>query len=256
VTHDEYLQRVRYWLVDLPWSTKRDLLSELRGHLDELPAGTDLDARLGPPQQYAADMRAAAGLERRRGVIAFLRARRPRNVILVALTLVVIGLGIGAVVWINSYQPVAFGNGYQFPAGAKGVSGISGESVAFHNGRPFVLGMEVMNTGRFTVRVLGVPYESYLPWTARLVMGRLNYTGVYVGPYTRFHPFDLRPRQRRYLLFKGVFACHSGMAVGGALTLSDFPVRFSFLWRTTTAEIPLPEDLAFNFPKGCPSPSR
>lgn len=111
--------------------------------------------------------------------------------------------------------------------------------------------MEIMNTGRFTVRVLAVPYEAYLPWTARLKMASLSYTGHYVGPYARFHPFDLKPGERRYLIFKGVFACHGGFSRGGALTLSDFPVRFSFLWRKTTTAIPLPEDLGIVFPKGC-----
>lgn len=128
---DEYVRDVGWWLRDLPWSTRRDLLAELRTHLDELPADTDFRADLGPPEAYASDLRAAAGLERRRGPIAFLRARRRRNLILVVLAVTVIGLAIGAVAWIDSYQPLAFGNGYAFPAGAKGAPGIEGESVVF-----------------------------------------------------------------------------------------------------------------------------
>jgi hypothetical protein len=34
------------------------------------------------------------------------------------------------------------------------------------------------------------------------------------------------------------------------LPLTDFPVRFSILWRTATARIPLPEQLAIVFRKG------
>lgn len=256
MTTDDYLVLVGYELRDLPWKTRRDLLAEIRGHLSELPDQTNLLEQLGKPEQYAADMRAAADLERRGGVIAFLRARRLRNLILVTAMLTVTGLAIAAYSWINSYQPIAFGNGWQFPRGAKGVPGIEGESVVFHKGRPFELGMEIRNTGRFKVRVLGVPYESFQPWTARLVMARINLTGVYVGPYTPFHPFDLKPGQRRYLAFKGVFACHTGVAENGAETLTGFPVRFSFLWRTTTTMIPLPEELGITFPKGCPPPSR
>ncbi|MGH3054828.1 MAG: HAAS signaling domain-containing protein, partial [Gaiellaceae bacterium] len=75
MTPDEYLRNVGFWLNDLPWGMRRDLLSELRAHLDELPAGTDLRAELGPPEKYAGDLRSAAGLERRRGPIAFLGAR-------------------------------------------------------------------------------------------------------------------------------------------------------------------------------------
>ena len=91
---DEYLRNVSYSLNDLPWGMRRDLVAELRAHLDELPPGTDLETRLGRPEEYAADLRSAAGLERRRGPIAFLRARRLRNLILVVLSLTLIGLGL------------------------------------------------------------------------------------------------------------------------------------------------------------------
>ena len=57
MTRDEYLRDVGYWLRDLPWSTRRDLMSELRGHLDELPADMDFRAQLGPPETYAHDLR-------------------------------------------------------------------------------------------------------------------------------------------------------------------------------------------------------
>jgi uncharacterized membrane protein len=102
VTHDDYLRRVARGLSDLPWSTRRGLLADLRDHLAELPPETNLPARLGTPEQYTADLRAAAGLERRRGLRAYLRARRPRNVIVVTLAVVVlsltVGLAIGALV--------------------------------------------------------------------------------------------------------------------------------------------------------------
>jgi hypothetical protein len=119
LTAEDYLRRVGFALRDLPWSNRRDLISELRGHLKELPAGTDLEARLGPPEQYALEMRSAAGLERRRGLIAFLRARRPRNLILTVATLTLIGFAIGAVKWIDSYQPLAFCDGGGTPDGRR-----------------------------------------------------------------------------------------------------------------------------------------
>lgn len=252
MTPEEYVRRVYFWLSDLPWSTKKELLSGLRVHLAELPPGTDLEA-LGTPEQYAADLRAAEGLEHRRGPIAFLRARRPRNLIVTVLALTAIGLALGAVAWIDSYQPLAFGNGYRYPDGAKGVQGIDGSSVVFRKGKPFVFGIQIVNNGRYTVRILGVPYAPIHPWTAQLLMTRPNYSGSET-PYERFRPFHLRPRQIAFLTFKGVYACHTGWGAGSSATYSDFPVRYRFLWRTATATIPLPEDLAFVFRKGCPPP--
>ena len=42
MTADDYLRSVSFELRDLPWGQRRDLLTEIRTHLDELPAGTDL----------------------------------------------------------------------------------------------------------------------------------------------------------------------------------------------------------------------
>jgi hypothetical protein len=252
VTADEYLRHVRHSLIDLPWSTKRDLLSELRGHLGELPAGTDLVAQLGKPHEYAADLRSAAGLERRRGLIAFLRARRPRNLIVTVVTLTAIGLAIGAVEWIDSYQPIAFAGGTQYSSDAKPSLGSAGVTVVFHKGRPFKYGITIENSGRFTVRVLGVPRSVTDFFKGRLLMsvdqsGRLN-----EFPLERFHPFDMKPGSFRWLVLKGVYACTTGTGTGTGITWGAIPVRFSFLWRTATASIPLDAPLTFSFHKGCP----
>jgi hypothetical protein len=253
MTAEDYLWRVGSELRDLPWSTRHDLVAELRGHLDELPPDTDLVACLGEPERYAADLRSAARLERHRGVLAFLRARRPRNLILAALALTVIGLAIGAVVWINSYQPMTVGNFYRLPAGSVEPPALDTASVVFHQGRPFTLGVNLLNNGRFTVHVLGVPYLAPNPWTARLLMSTPGkYTGGAGRPLTPFRPLDLKPGDSVFLQLKGVYACHGGMAPGGAITYSEFPVRYRFLWRVTTTDIALPENLAFVFPKGCP----
>lgn len=72
-------------------------------------------------------------------------------------------------------------------------------------------------------------------------------------PLTRFHPFDLPPGQIRLFILQGVwrYRCRPGMNRGTTiLSLTDFPVRFSILWRTATARIPLPEPLAIVFRKG------
>lgn len=253
MTAAEYLRSVGFWLRDLPWRMRRDLLSELRGHLDELPDGTDLKERLGPPEQYAADLRSAAGLERRRGVIASLRARRPRNLILIALAFTVTGLAIGAVVWIDSYQPLASAGGTQFPLDATTAVGQAGESVVFRKGRPFQYGITIQNTGRFTVRVLGVPRSVTDFYSGRLLMSKDQTGHLDELPLEPFHPFDMKPGSFRWLVLKGVFACTTGMGAGaGGITLIAVPVRFSFLWRTSTTFIPLGEPLELTFPRGCP----
>lgn len=59
-----YLDGVGAALADLPEEERADLLDELAAHLDELAAeGTDaLEPRLGSPEEYAAELRASAGL--------------------------------------------------------------------------------------------------------------------------------------------------------------------------------------------------
>jgi hypothetical protein len=251
VTADEYVRRVNYWLTDLPWGTKTELLSELRGHLSELPEGTDL-ASLGTPEQYAADMRTAAGLERRRGVIAFLRARRPRNLILTFVIVTLIGLTIGAVGWIDSYQPLVMGNAAQDPLDSKPSPGKAGVTVVFRKGRPFLYGVTIRNGGRFSVRILGVPRDVTDFFKARLFVNEPN-PADNERPLERFRPFDLHPGETRWLVLKGVYACTTGMGGDAAVGNDAIPVRFSFLWRTETTFVPVLDPLTITFTKeGCP----
>jgi hypothetical protein len=257
MTRNEYLRSVGFWLRDLPWSTRRDLMAGLRSHLDELPADTDL-GELGTPQEYAADLRSAAGLERNRGAIAFLRARRPRNLILTVLALTVIGVAIGAVVWIDAYQPIVYGNATQDPLDSKPSSGRAGVTVVFREGRPFLYGVTIRNSGRFPVRILGVPRDVTDFFHAHLLVNEPN-PAENERPLERFRPFDLHPGETRWLVLKGVFACTTGMGGGpggpgyGAVTREDIPVRFSFLWRTDTAFVPARDPLTITFSKeGCP----
>lgn len=258
MTRDEYLRRIDFWLRDLPWGTRWNLRAEIRGHLDELPADTDLEARLGTPEEYVADLRSAAGLERRRGLIAFLRARRPRNLILFVLALTVAGLAIEAVAWIDSYQPIVYGNATQYPPDSKPSPGQPGVTVVFRRGRPFLYGVTIRNSDRFPVRVLGVPTGVLDFFKARLLVNKPNPTENEL-PLERFRPFDLQPGETRWLVLKGVYACTTGMGGSrrlgyGAVTKEAIAVRFSFLWRTTTTLIPLDDPLTITFRTGCPPP--
>jgi hypothetical protein len=253
VTQDEYLRSVGFWLRDLPWGMRRNLLAELRAHLDELPEGTDLRAQLGPPENYASDLRSAAGLERRRGLIAFVRARRPRTLGLTALVLTVIGLAVGAIGWVDSYQPIETGNTAYGPLRSAESPAGDGSYVVFHQGKRFRYGMTIWNKGRFTVRVLGVPLLVRLPVSFRLLMSApttFDYGGM-PEPYTRFRPFDLKPGQQRGLIFTGVYAepCRARGTPGGSVVWYSIPLRFSFLWRTETVNVPLPENVSFVFRK-------
>lgn len=248
---DDYLRRVAFALRDLPWKMRRDLISELRAHLSELPEGTDLRERLGAPEQYAAEMRSAAGLERRRGAIAFLRARRPRNLILTVVALIVVGLTIGAVKWVDSYQPLIWSGGLIVPAGATVIPPGDGELAVFHDGRPFEFGISIANNGRFAVRILGVPEASILPFSAQLLMSKSSRSFRHPSqtpiPLVRFKPFDLQADEQRVLVLRGVYRtnptlCGSGLRWGG-IKLVPFPIRYSFLWTAATVEVHYPQKL-------------
>jgi len=61
---DAYLDALRECFADLPTAERTELLDDVAGHLAEVAAedGRPLADRLGPPEQYAAELRAAAGL--------------------------------------------------------------------------------------------------------------------------------------------------------------------------------------------------
>ncbi len=60
----QYLDAVREALADLPRAERDELLEDLPDHLAEVAAetGQPLSERLGSPEQYAAELRAAAGI--------------------------------------------------------------------------------------------------------------------------------------------------------------------------------------------------
>lgn len=67
----DYLGRVRAALADLPAEIREELLEEEPAHLAEVLAegGQGLAERLGPPERYAAELRAAAGLPPATGAV-------------------------------------------------------------------------------------------------------------------------------------------------------------------------------------------
>jgi hypothetical protein len=73
----DYLDGVAAALADLPDDDRADLLDELAAHLDELATEgeTPLATRLGRPAEYAAELRASAGLPAAQGGVTGLLVR-------------------------------------------------------------------------------------------------------------------------------------------------------------------------------------
>jgi HAAS len=69
---EQYLAGVRAALADVPAETREELLEDLPAHLAEVAAEANgsLEERLGKPAVYAAELRAAAGLEGGAGSVA------------------------------------------------------------------------------------------------------------------------------------------------------------------------------------------
>ena len=167
-----------------------------------------------------------------------------------------IGLAIGAVAWIDSYQPIVYGNATQYPPDSKPSPGQPGVTVVFRKGRPFLYGVTIRNSGRFPVRVLGIPRGVTDFFKARLLANKPS-PAENERPLERFRPFDLHPGETRWLVLKGVYACTTGMSGGGGGVIREaIPVRFSFLWRTETTFVPAQDPLTITFRKGCPPPAR
>jgi hypothetical protein len=247
-----YVRQVELALRDLPWRQRRDLVAELRQHLAELPEETNYYERLGHPERYAMDLRTAAGLQRRHGPIAFIRSFRPRNVVLVAAGALVLGLVIVGLGWVQSYEPLGLGNLSAYPKGSVDEPGGDSTSVVFHKGRPFSLAIEIRNNGAYGVRILGVPAVSPSVEARTLMYPPTQYGGSSALSPRPFQPFTLQPGQFDILVLRGAYRCH-GWKGTGSREMLDFPVRYSFLWHTATASIPLPTKLVFVYKRnsGC-----
>lgn len=158
--------------------------------------------------------------------------------------LTLIGLAIGAVAWIDNYQPLD----------SKPSPGAPGVTVVFRKGRPFLYGVTIQNSGRFPVRILGIPRDVTDFFKAHLFVNEPNPAENEL-PLERFRPFDLHPGETRWLVLKGVYTCTTGAGPGLGVTGEAIPVRFSFLWRTETAFVPAQDPLRITFTKkGCPPP--
>lgn len=250
MTSEQYLAAVESRLVDLPWRMRKSLAADLRIHLAEIPGDEDLVARLGSPGSYAAELRAAADLRARRGPIAFLRARRPRNLAIAVVLLAFAAVVAAAVAWARSYQPLSEGSSGLSPIPSR-QGGLGETTAVFRNGMPFQFGVSIRNTGRFSVRILDVPLQEH--FAMAFVVRAFLFSDKIVGkPVSSFHPFTLKPRHEREIVFRGTYAnCHSYIP-GGSVTLVSVPIRTKFLLWHHTVDVPLLDPLVIKMPKHDP----
>jgi HAAS domain-containing protein len=248
LTREQYLAAVETRLGDLPWSVRKNLANELRMHLDEIPAQEeDLVATLGSPQSYAAELRAAADLRPRRGVVAFLRARRPRNLIFVVCVLAVAAAGIAALAWASSYTPpLEPGDYYRLPDESS-TGGLGETEVRFREGKPFQYGFSMVNGGRFPVRIVGVPImqSPFRMFVVRVFVEDVP-TPNRLPADVPFHPFTLEPGSERTIVLRGKFARCKTLQPGSGVEFHTMPVRVRFLRWTHDTAVPLRNPLVIS----------
>ena len=275
----DYLERLSTAARDLPQARRDELLGEIEQHIRQALAQTPCTNRdeivalleqVGDPAEIAA---AAEDRDDPGPSVAPPRKPRRRSRIVALVALALVALAIGAAAWIQSYQPLAFGPEDVLAANSVNTFGEDGHGawVGYSDGigganRPF-FGVAIQNTGHFTVRVLGLGnYAPPLPllrgWSARVLMARGRFVkesprGPVAGPgrapvrtvwergrLRPFQPVDLEPGQMVMVVLRGVWHMDCVRAGAGSLTPPrDFPIKYSFLWKTTTAEIPIPGGL-------------
>jgi hypothetical protein len=254
MTTKDYVKRVEWQLRDLPWKARRDLMRDLHGHLNELPDGQDAYSRFGAPESYAYELRAAAQLDPRRGLLGFLRARRPRNLLLAALVVATLGFVFGGLVWLSKYQPLRTGHISMDPQPSH--TDALGETVATIRGQaPFRYGFSIQNVGRFSVRILDIPMlhdGTELPFSARaFVSAPVTYRGPEPEPngFRAFRPFDLGSGEERVIELRGAYAKCRENQRGLSLIYDGFAIEERFHTWTHTVRVPLSEPLVIRYPQ-------
>jgi len=184
--------------------------------------------------------------------------------LLTVVALTVPGLGIAAPVWTQSYQPLAFGGASVYPpiASRNHDTTFTQDNITFRQGRPFRIGISVVNNGRFTVRVLSVT-GAYIHTFGDLPVSHRRLivsdpmpknpleAARWVRPYRKFRPLDLPPGQVIFLQLNGTFhaPCRRDPGVGESYVLGGFELRYGSPWHTGTAQIRFPANLSIDFPE-------
>lgn len=178
-----YAAAVRAAVADLPAGERAQLLDDLEAHLAEVAADSavPLTERLGPPEAYAAELRAAYGAPARRNAPP--RPRRRRWRLAAAILVPLLAIGAGAAVWLAGHQDggATTGQGWS-------VSRLESEAAAGHVSQVTIEGGSAIATDRS-----GLTHAVSVPDTTRTLATQLVQDNVeveYVQPPSgpAFHP--------------------------------------------------------------------
>lgn len=258
---DAYAAAVAFYLRDIRRAQRLRLVADLRQHLAEMPAADDFTASLGPPRQYAAELRSSNGIEPARG-LARLRRFGPVWWISATLAVAVVTFAVVAGVWLARYQPLQLGMWESVPG--KGVDYVFGDNANivadYQDGVQYQFAVSVHNNGPLDVEITGAPLRDFMVGPVLIYEMRLDAPHKYgVGEEAApFHAFTLRANDERGLVFRGVLTKCDLMPDGGASVLDSFEIRYRVFGIDKSQTITLRNPAAIRMPGAasshCPLP--
>ena len=257
---DAYAAAVAFYLRDIRRAQRLRLVADLRQHLAEMPAADDFTATLGPPRQYAAELRSSNGIEPARG-LARLRRFGPRWWISATLALMVVTFAVVAGVWLARYQPLEIGGWESIPG--KGVDYAFGDNsnivADYQDGVQYQFAVSVHNNGPLDVEITDVPLRNFMVGPVLIDEMRLDPPHEYgAAEPAPFHAFTLPANDERGLVFRGVLTKCDLMPDGGASVLDGFEIRYRVFGIVKSQTITLRNPAAIRMPgtasSHCPPP--
>jgi len=192
-----YYATVGRAVADVPWRRRGPALADLAERLRALDADASPTTELGPPEEYAAAVRADAGLgEQPGGFGARLAATRPRTKVLAAAGAVVVVVLFVALIGVLRYQPLRTDGSAQALDPAiviDDAGGVKGLTLRFEPGGEILVRYSITNGGLVDVHVDGVEIEKRFPVRVKeLRIVREGGSGDF-GAATPVGEFDVRP---------------------------------------------------------------
>jgi hypothetical protein len=171
---DDYVRALERELRDQPRRVRRAEAAGLREHLGELPPGA-LD-QLEPPVVYAREYRAQRVLRARRVVGALRRVPVAGRIVIVALVVVIVA-SVAIPTWIARYQPLGINVFLTSPGPVPQRSEHDALVLSYRDNAHLVLGMNIVNSGRFDATLTGYddgPLDGVLKFLAIRVSSPQN----------------------------------------------------------------------------------